>query len=188
MNESAITAARRRRGRSERNHSMKGNPMRNRLRNTLAAVAASSFVALSSVALAQPAHSHGGPAHGQDFARVFAGVKSQLNLNTSQQAMWDAAVAQSKAGHDAARANLDKVRTAVSTELAKAEPDLAAIAAASDEAQAANTTIRKQVRSQWLALYATFSAEQKAVVKDALGKRIARIEQFRERMMQRHGN
>ena len=161
--------------------------MRNRFSTTLAAVAAASVLALSGAALAQPAHPHGGPGHGGDFGHVFAAIKSQLNLNTSQQTMWDAAVAQSKAAREAGRANFGKVRTAMQAELAKPEPDLAAVAAASDDAQAANTALRKQVRGQWLALYATFTPDQKAVVKDALAKRASRMEQLREKLMQRHG-
>jgi periplasmic protein CpxP/Spy len=168
--------------------SRKGNIMRNRITPTFAAVAAATIVAFSGAALAQPAHWHGGPGQGAaDFVHVFAALKSQLNLNTSQQAMWDAAVAQTKSARDTGRANFDKVRTALSAELAKPEPDLAAVAAVADDAQAANAALRKQIRSQWLALYATFTPDQKAVVKDALSKRVARMEKFREKMMQRQG-
>jgi len=161
--------------------------MRNRITPTLAAVAAATIVAFSGSALAQPGHHHGGRGQGPDFVHVLAALKGELNLNTSQQAMWDAAVAQSKSARDAGRANFDKVRTAMSAELAKPEPDLAAVAAVADDAQAANTAVRKQIRSQWLALYATFTPDQKAVVKEALGKRVERMEKFREKIMQRHG-
>ncbi len=169
------------------NLSRKGNTMRNRFNATLAAVAATSLVAFSGAALAQHGHPHGGGAGGPDFVHVFAAVKSQLNLNTSQQAMWDAAVEQGKAARQAGRANFDKVRTAMSAELAKSEPDLAAVAAAADDAQAANTALRKQIRSQWLTLYATFSPEQKAVVKNAIAERVARMEAFRAKMRERRG-
>jgi Spy/CpxP family protein refolding chaperone len=161
--------------------------MRNRINTTFAAVAAAAAVAYAGAALAQPAHPHGGAGHGPDFVHAIAALKSQLNLNTSQQAMWDAAAAQSKAAREAGRANFDKVRTAMTAELAKPEPDLAAVAAVADDAQAANTALRKQIRSQWLALYATFTPDQKALVKDALSKRVARMEKFREKMMQRQG-
>lgn len=160
--------------------------MRKPTTTTLAALAAAAIVALSGAAIAQP-HSHGGAGHGPDFAHVLARLKGQLNLNTSQQTMWDAAVAQSKAAHETGRANFEKVHTALSAELAKPEPDLAAVAAVADDAQAANTTLRKQVRGQWLALYATFTADQKAVVRDALAKRLARMEQFRQKARERRG-
>ena len=35
--------------------------------------------------------------------------------------------------------------------------------------------------------YATFTPEQKAVVRDAISAKLARMEQFRAHMMQRHG-
>ncbi|MEP7275211.1 MAG: periplasmic heavy metal sensor [Betaproteobacteria bacterium] len=160
--------------------------MRKQFTPTLAAVAAASLVAFSGAALAQH-HMHGGAANGPDFVHVFAAVKGELNLNTSQQAMWEAAAAQGKAARETGRANFDKVRTAMSAELAKTEPDLAAVATVADDAQAANAALRKQVRGQWLALYATFSPEQKTVVKTALSNRVSRMEKFREKMMQRHG-
>src|SRR5262245_19082397 len=84
-------------GRLQSHISRKGNIMRNRFNATLAAVAAVSLVGFAGSALAQPAHPHGGPGKGGDFVQIIAGLKSQLNLNTSQQAMWDAAVTQTKA-------------------------------------------------------------------------------------------
>jgi hypothetical protein len=41
------------------------------------------------------------------------------------------------------------------------------------------------VRDQWLALYATFSPEQKAVVKTLIQERLAKAESFRERMREK---
>jgi len=41
------------------------------------------------------------------------------------------------------------------------------------------------VRDQWLALYATFSPEQKAVVRDLLQRKVARAESFHQRMRER---
>jgi Spy/CpxP family protein refolding chaperone len=147
-----------------------------------AIIAAVAFIMLAGAASAQPAHDR----HG-DFTRAIAALKGQLNLNTSQQAMWDNAIAQSKAARESARANFGKLKTAMSTELAKTDPDLAAVAAASDEVQAANSALRKEVRNTWLTLYATFTSEQKAVVREALKQRMARMESFRQKMRERHG-
>jgi Spy/CpxP family protein refolding chaperone len=139
-------------------------------------------------ALAQPG---GGPGHGHrhdgGFAieHVLASLKDQLSLNTSQQLMWDNAVAQTKAARATGRTNFESVRTTLNAELAKSEPDFAAVASAGDAAQAANQTLRKQVRDQWLQLYATFSPAQKGVVRDAVKTRVARMESFREKMKER---
>ena len=159
--------------------------MKTRLVQRLAVVSAAALISLSgAVALAQPGP-HG--PHGGDFSFGIAALKDQLNLNTSQQTMWDSAVAQTKAARDTGRANMQKIKDAMTTELAKTEPDLAAVAAVADDVQAANTALRKQVRSTWLAVYATFSPDQKAIVKTALQQRVARMESFRQKILQRLG-
>ena len=159
--------------------------MNKTLTKRVAVWAAAAFISLSGVAaFAQPGpHGH----HGGDASFGIAALKGKLNLNTSQQTMWDNAVAQTKAAHDTGRANMQKVKDAMSAELAKAEPDLAAVAAATDEVQASNTALRKQVRNTWLAVYATFTPDQKAVVRDTLKQRMARMETFHQKMLERRG-
>ncbi len=112
-------------------------------------------------------------------------LKSQLNLNTSQQTMWDNAIAAGKAARQSAHGNMQKVQDALTAEVAKSEPDLTAVAAASDSAQSANIAARQQVRSAWLNLYSTFTPEQKAVVKASLQQRVARMQQMQQKMLQR---
>ena len=157
----------------------------------LAALAATAVLALTgAAALAQPGaghgagHGHGGPG-GMDVEHVLFAVKGQLNLNTSQQVMWDNAVAQTKSAHETGRANMQKVHAAMKAELAKPEPDLAAVAAVADNAQAGNQALRQDVRKQWLQVYATFSPEQKAVVRDALAKQVERMETIGAKMRER---
>ena len=125
------------------------------------------------------------PPHGDPVAMI-AALKDKLSLNTSQQLQWENAAAQTKSARDAARATFAQLKTATQAELAKAEPDLAALAAQADAIHAQNAATRKAVRDTWLALYATFTPEQKAIVRDAIVARLARMEQFRAHMMQRH--
>src|SRR6202165_5556090 len=80
-------------------------------------------------------------------------IQAKVNLNTSQQQQWDAAVAQSKAAHDAIRANFQQLKTATQAELAKSDPDLAALASLSDQLQQQNVAQRKQARAAWLAAF-----------------------------------
>ena len=103
-------------------------------------------------------------------------VKSDLNLNTSQQLQWDAVVAQTKAAHDAGRANFEQLKTALQAELAKPEPDFAAVATIADGVRGQHAALHKQTRDAWLALYATFTPEQKAVARDAIKAGIARMQ------------
>ncbi len=158
-----------------------------------AALASALFVALGSTAIAAPGHGpygHGpkGPgAHGGGIEHVIARMKGQLNLNTQQQAAFDNAVAAARTAREAGRAERDRVHAAMKAELATPAPDFAKVAALADEAQAKGQALRRQVRDQWLALYATFTPEQKLVVRDAWAKRVERAEQHRERMRERFG-
>jgi len=146
------------------------------------AIAALAALSLSTAAFAQP-HMRAMQSPG-DVAMAIAALKGQLNLNTSQQAMWDNAITASKAAREQGRANWSQVHDALASELGKAEPDLGSVAVAGDAARAKNAALRQQVRSQWLALYATFTPDQKAVVRDSLKQRLARIDAFRARVQQ----
>jgi periplasmic protein CpxP/Spy len=149
-------------------------------RKLFALIFAAGFTGLALTAWAQA------PGHGMhDPLAVLQRIQAKLNLNTSQQQQWDAAVAQSKAAHQAIKANFQQLKTATQAELAKADPDLAALATLSDQLQQQNIAQRQQARAGWLALYATFSADQKTTVKNAISARIARMEAFRERMHDR---
>ena len=111
-------------------------------------------------------------------------LKTDLKLNTSQQLQWDAVVAQTKAAHDAGRANFEQLKTALQAELAKAEPDFAAVATIADGVRGQHAALHKQTRDAWLALYATFTPEQKAVARDAIK---AGIERMQARRAMHHG-
>ena len=145
-----------------------------------AALAATAMLALAGVtAMAQPAGGHGhGPGHpgGMEIGQILGAVKGQLNLYTSQQLAWDNAVTETKRAHTIGRTNMQKVRDAMTSELANAEPNLAAVAAVADSVHADNQALRQGVRKQWLQVYAILLPEQKAIVRDALKSRMARME------------
>ena len=137
-------------------------------------------------ASAQPAggpHGHHGMVGPDEMiGHLIAGAKAQLNLNTSQQTMFDTAVADSKVAFQSGQALHQKVHDTLQAELAKAEPDLAAVATAADAAMDQGRAQRKAIRTEWLALYATFTPDQKAVVKTLLQQRLAKADSFREKM------
>src|ERR1700688_3387258 len=112
-------------------------------------------------------------------------IQAKLNLNSSQQQQWGGAGAQSKGALDAIRANFQQLKTATQAELAKSDPDLAALASLSDQLQQQNVAQRKQARAAWLAPYGTFSAAPKTTVKDDINARMARMDAFRQRMQNR---
>ena len=111
-------------------------------------------------------------------------AKSDLKLNTSQQLQWDTVVAQTKAAHDAGRTDFEQLKTALQAELAKPEPDFAALATLADSVRDRHAAVHKQTRNAWLALYATFTPDQKAVARDTIK---AGIERMRERRVMHHG-
>ena len=125
--------------------------------------------------------------HGTDPVAVIASLQAQLNLNSSQQLQFNNALAQSKAARDAMKSGFGQLKAATQTELAKSAPDLASLAALSDQVQQQNSGARKQARAAWLALYDTLSADQKLVVRDAINARIAQAEAFRAEMRASHG-
>ena len=128
---------------------------------------------------------HGHRPHGDMIGHLIVSAKAQLNLNTSQQQMFDAAVAASKAARQTGMTLRKAVKDTLTAELAKTEPDLAAVAAAADNARAQGQALHQQVRAQWLALYATFSTDQKTVVKNLIQQHMAQAEAFRAQMQQR---
>jgi hypothetical protein len=80
---------------------------------------------------------------------------------------------------------MQQVHAALQAELAKAEPDFAAVASLADQAEQTIRSQRLAVRNEWLSLYSTFTPTQKGVVRDAIAQRLARFEQFRQRMQNR---
>jgi hypothetical protein len=128
------------------------------------------LLVLSAVCSAQPGPGMSAPLH------MLAAVKDQLNLNTSQQLQWDNAVAQAKTAHEAGRAGRAQLMAAMQTELAKAEPDLASVATLADGTRQQAESAHRAARDAWLALYATFTPEQKSVVRDTLKAGIARMQ------------
>jgi len=111
-----------------------------------------------------------------DPLEMLAHLKDKLNLNTSQSQQFDAAVAQTAASRSAIRANMQQLHTALKAQVDTGAPDFDALAAQADALQPQDLTLRKQTRSAWLALYDTFSAEQKGIVASAIQARWARIQ------------
>jgi hypothetical protein len=169
-------------GQSPKGHDMTFHRRFRTVAGVAAVAVATTFGA--GIALAQPhgPHGHGGGAADGMIAHMIASAKDKLALNTMQQQQFDTAVAHSKAARESGRALHDKVKATLDAELAKAEPDLAAVAAAADAAADQARATRIAIRNEWLALYATFSPGQKAVVTEGIQKHIARAESFREKM------
>jgi hypothetical protein len=163
--------------------SLKGRIMANKFRR--AGIAAAATILFSGIGAAAYAHGPGMHGHRGGIESAIARVKDKLSLDTSQQLLWDNAIAATRSAREAGHAERQKVRDALKAELAKAEPDLVALSGIADTAQANGQALRQQVRAEWLKLYATFTPAQKLVVRDQLAKRMERFERMRERMEER---
>ncbi len=140
--------------------------MKRALIAVLAALGLSGFALYS---WAQAPHHH---PDGELFDAIYD-VQAQLGLDTSQQQLWNNAVALSQAAHTAMKANFSQLKAATQTELAKSAPDLASLATLADQLKAQGSAQRLQARTAWLALYDTFSPQQKLTLRDAINARIA---------------
>jgi len=116
------------------------------------------------------------PMHSGTPLEMLRPLKGQLNLNTSQQQQWDNAVALSQAAHSAMHASFQQAHAALQAELAKSEPDFAALATAADAARDQIASAQRQARDAWLAVYATFTPEQKGIARDAISAKIEQIQ------------
>ena len=156
----------------------------------LAAVAAAALIGVSRRRVCRSRITATAAPGGGDFVMGIAALKGQLNLNTSQQAMWDNAVAAGKAARDSARAN--HAASARRADRRARQGRAGSRRGRRRCGRRARTRTRpsqhRQVRDAWLNLYSTFTPDQKTVVKNALQQKLARMEQFREKMQQRRGS
>jgi Spy/CpxP family protein refolding chaperone len=113
-------------------------------------------------------------------------LAEKLNLTPDQRAQWDAMVQKSKAQFEAMRKAHHEMHEAMKAEMAKPEPDLAALAAKGDATRARGMAAHKELRDGWLKLYATMSPEQKGVVKQAIIWHMKKMHHMRMRMMHGH--
>ena len=134
-------------------------------------------------------HGHGGPGGG-DFVMGIAALKAQLNLNTSQQAMWDNAVAAGKAARDSARAN--HAEGARRADGRAREARAGSRRGRRGRRQRAEREHRGRAaagpRRMAHALRHVHAGPEGRRARTALQQRVARMEQFREKMQQRRGS
>ena len=120
------------------------------------------------------------------FGKRAEKLATELKLTPEQRLQWDAQMQKSKSQMEAMRRAHEGVRDAMKAELAKPEPDLAALAAKADAMRDQGRAAHREIRDGWLKLYATMSPEQKGVVKKMLVRHMSMMDRMRNRMEQRH--
>lgn len=107
-------------------------------------------------------------------------LKSKLNLNESQQKLWDAARAQSREVGQAMRAQRQESAKELRAQLDAGPLDLRALTAKREAERSALKPKMDAARDAWLAVYDSLDGQQKQVVTDAVKKRIERGDRMRE--------
>lgn len=126
--------------------------------------------------------------HGPDgahFMNRLGKVHDQLKLNPQQEAAWKQAEEKSSETMKQMRDSHGKTREAMKQELAKSEPDFAAVARLADKSQESGFKARREARDLWLKLYAELSPEQKIVARDFVRERLARADSMRDKFKRR---
>lgn len=154
--------------------------MKRNFRNFLAAA----LLATAMPLLSAPALAQGMPM--MPFGHGAERLAEKLNLTPAQRVQWDAMMQKSKTQFEAMRKAHHEMHEAMKAELAKPEPDLAALAAKADAARAQGMAAHRELRDGFLKLYATMSPEQKGVVKHAIIHHMHKMRHMRERMMHGH--
>ncbi|MBZ0091024.1 MAG: periplasmic heavy metal sensor [Sulfuricellaceae bacterium] len=143
-----------------------------------------SFALLGVVALAAPvlanARHEGGCRHGEGFLPMRE-LHQKLHLSAEQDKTWQALEKQSMAQRKSAFAQHKEMRAQFLQELDKKDPDLAALSARMDQASDERIKAMRQLRGEWLKLYASLSAEQKGIVRDVLKAKLAHRGPFKHR-------
>ena len=147
------------------------------------------FLVATLLAAATPLLSTG--VHAQDMPMMPFGhgadrLAEKLKLSPEQRKQWDSMVQKSKAHFETMRREHHEMHDAMKAELAKPEPDLAALAAKADALHDKARAAHRELRDGWLKLYATMNTEQKGEVKKAILWHMAKMHHMRERMMHRH--
>jgi hypothetical protein len=107
-------------------------------------------------------------------------IEGALNLSAAQKAQFDIATAATRDAFGAAHARHEHMKAVVDAEMAKARPDLAALANLQESEMEAGRAVHVATRGEWLKLYNMLDDTQAAVVKAFLQERLMRLDTIRE--------
>ena len=129
----------------------------------------------------------GMPELGLPFGNHFAAMKAKLNLNTTQNAQYTAAMQSTIKANEAMRKARTAAAATAKAELAKADPDFARLLNLRDETQGATAGESKAAIAEWIKFTQMLTTEQKGMIRSQLLDRLSRADDMREKFRQRHG-
>ncbi len=147
--------------------------------STSIAVAVFAMGFLSTVGYADSTH------HFEAGNFPFQALHEKLHLSREQEKFWQSLRQKDVDFRKSAREQHNEMKVQVKHELDKKEPDLAALAAKSDQLSDARLQERRQLRGQWLKFYAQLAPEQKELVRNAIKTRLAKMDKFHEKFKHR---
>lgn len=104
-------------------------------------------------------------------------LHDQLNLSTTQEVQWQAAVDAMRQSHSAARMNADQMQVQEQALLQQPILDLAALHAMHEKVSQEDEALPEQSAKAWLTFYSGLSDQQKTVVSAALKPRFEEVAQ-----------
>ncbi|MDX3906630.1 MAG: hypothetical protein QHC78_13160 [Pigmentiphaga sp.] len=128
-------------------------------------------------------HRHMGPRgfdHGAAPMAMLGHLKSKLELNASQQKLWDAAQGLSREAGKAMRAQRQEGFKALRAQVDAGPLDLRALTAKHEADREALKPKLDAARDAWIVAYESLDAKQKQIVTDVVKKRLERGERKRE--------
>ncbi len=106
----------------------------------------------------------------------FDDLEIRLRLDHAQKAQFDHAVAATRRALMAVAFSVLEVKEDVLVELAKARPDLEALARAQEAAIERNRPLFREARREWARLYAMLDPEQVRIARRFVEEKMARLE------------
>ncbi len=120
----------------------------------------------------------------QQWLQQQAELQAALNLSPTQEIAWQALQNQQREVFRHGREQLGELASIARVELAEPDADLPKLAATLETEVDLLMTEQRALRTRKLAFYETLSAEQQAVLRDELVRRIERTEALRDTLMQ----
>ncbi|MEZ5457538.1 MAG: Spy/CpxP family protein refolding chaperone [Lysobacteraceae bacterium] len=120
----------------------------------------------------------------QQWLQHQAELQASLHLNTSQTAAWQALQAEQRALFMQGRSQLSEAADLARSELSAPDADLAGLAATLETEVDLWMADQRALRARKLAFYETLSAEQQAVLREELIRRMERAESLRDTLLQ----
>jgi periplasmic protein CpxP/Spy len=124
--------------------------------------------------------------HGHHMMEELNRVHGWLNLNASQEKLWQNAVDTMKQAHETEHATHEQMHQQMQAMQQQPILDMNALHAAHEKAERQHEQLREQTAKAWLTLYNSLNDQQKTIVSTVIKQHFAEMEARHERMQKMH--